>query len=70
MDNNFERMYRYSDFTITNHIGEEIHQKINYTNLCKWLSENKYDLFGFYIYRINTGMSWEAEDFIRYETEI
>jgi hypothetical protein len=72
--NRFEVKYKYSNFKVTNFkVNSNSHLELDnltYDELCQWLKRNKYHLFGYFIERKGMAEHWEAETFLRYETEI
>ena len=65
--NKFQRQYQYSKFTIVFN-GHNILIGLTYDELCEWLRLSKHRLFGHYVWNLSS--SWDAEYFLRYETEI
>jgi hypothetical protein len=65
--NKFQRQYQYSKFTIVFN-GHNILIGLTYDELCEWLILSKNRLFGHYVRTLNSW--WQAEEFLRYETEI
>lgn len=65
----FEDKYKYSNFKVWSS-KNVICSKISYMSLCQCLEKNKSNLFGVYISELNSNRNWDADFFLRYETEI
>jgi hypothetical protein len=65
--NQFQSKYQFSRFDIKFN-KSYILKNLSYDEICEWLKLSKHRLFGHYICNLNS--SWDAEFFLRYETEI
>ena len=67
--NRFEKTYRYAKFKVTSN-GHLILDELTYIELCQWLNLMKNHLFGHLIERKGMAEFWDAENFLRYETNL